>query len=56
MKIPGIKPYFGGEKKIEEITQDIKQVLESGILSSGNYTKKFEKSSISIQFSDCGTN
>ena len=54
MNIPGAKPYFGGKKKIEEITQDIKQVLESGILSLGNYTKKFEKSMASYTNSKYG--
>ena len=29
MKIVGAKPYFGGSKNIEEITHDIKQILNS---------------------------
>jgi perosamine synthetase len=54
MKIVGAKPYFGGSKNIEEITHDIKQILNSGILSSGPYTKDFERSMASITNSEYG--
>tara|TARA_B100001250_G_C19728880_1_gene757441 strand:- start:181 stop:1311 length:1131 start_codon:yes stop_codon:yes gene_type:complete len=54
MEISGAKPYFGGSKNIEEITDDIKQIINSGILSSGPYTKDFERSMASITDSEYG--
>ena len=54
MIIPGAKPYFGNEKKIDEISKDIKQVLESGILSSGRYTKEFESIMATLTNSEYG--
>ena len=42
-EIVGAKPFFGGKKRIDKILKNIEQVLESGNLSLGDYTKSFEE-------------
>lgn len=41
-EIPPVKPYFPKED-IQLIQQDVKKILNSGMLTLGEYTKRFEK-------------
>lgn len=40
-KIPGTKAFFP-ESSIEQISQSVKEILRSGYLSNGSFTRKFE--------------
>lgn len=44
MRIPPAKPYFP-EDDIEKIKDDVGRIMRSGMLTLGEYTKRFEAES-----------